>query len=335
MAPLPNELWSLITDFVGPTGSPVALPAHHEITRTLLSLTQVSISLRSLAIPLLYRHCLYVDSPPRLEQLLRTLQSHSDAWRTQNHEAWRKQTPKHLHPCIFDLRPAILKSLYIAPFVDDTIENIPVVELISSLFELLAPSLSRLVIDMPLRSLYPEDDYHDIRPKVREAFEKLTAVEEFTSARDELYLATREWDDLNRFREIPVWSTWPKLKRLALYNVDMESEGFFNGLRQLGNIETLVFTRPDGEQDAPASIIRLLSSLKQLLLVNVRGFHTITPIVGGTSALYQRREGVASREAEIVWIDVPLLSRHNDDPVEACQEWTRDSALSGVLWNAD
>jgi len=133
-------------------------------------------------------------------------------------------------------------ALYLAPFPDDTIDNIEVVAGIEALFKVLAPHLRRLIIDMPLRSHYPnEEGSGTVRIPLRRALLGLERIEEFVSVQDELYLST-----LPEFpRSEPlVWLSWPNLKRLALYNLDIDDEEIAN-LKAMPMLQDLVLTRPD------------------------------------------------------------------------------------------
>jgi hypothetical protein len=95
-------------------------------------------------------------------------------------------------------------------------------QLILDLCKIVGPCLTRLVIDIPLRRLRPEDDTKHVRALLRAAFQELVALEEFVSTQDELSLDVTERDGINS--DEAVWPTWPNLKRLALYNVDTSSE---------------------------------------------------------------------------------------------------------------
>lgn len=176
---------------------------------------------------------------------------------------------------------------------------------------------------MPLRSYYSEDDALGIRPILRSAFADLPALEEFCSVRDELYLDTlvapsEEW---------LVWSLWPKLRTLALYNVDVLNHRFWEGLRQLENIETVVLTRSDGLEEVDikrewrkqfdeATEARSLS----IVLVNVEAEHKV--LVGRDS--WKEDDKMQVRE-----LNVPTSYYGDEDPIVLCQQWTKRSVLHG------
>lgn len=332
---LPTEVLSCIVQCLRPSDSPVAIPAIHEVTKALTSLTLVSSTLRSLAIPYLYTYCLYIDGPLRLQLLLRTLSSKVDTGSDKEHQT-SENARKTSTAFSLQGKSWMLKSLYLAPFTGDTIEEPAVAKMIDSLFELLSPSLARLVIDMPLRSLYPEEDIDNIRPILRAAFARLEALEEFTSAQDELYLETRVSDDDEPLREIPLWSTWHRLKHLALYNVDIEEPGFLRGLRKLQNLEVLVLTRADGEHDWSTSALLALEPLKRVTIVNSASGHLCGPVIIGVPDKPSVRGNCDTKIADIVRLEVLVDGdgQEGAEDIEVCQTWTRDRAIEGTLWDA-
>ena len=333
MNTLPTELLSSIIQCLRPSGSPVAIPATHEVTKALLALTSVSSRIRSLAAPYLYDYCLYIDSPSRLQLLLRTLCSQADILRNEEHAFRESAGDKSLGPFLRDRGHGVLKSLYLAPFTQDTIKEPPVVQMIASLFEIISPCLTRLVIDMPLRSLYPEEDISGPRSVLNEAFQRLTALEEFTSAQDELFLDTLVAEQDVIVRQPLVWRMWPRLKHLALYNVDVDSQRFRISLEKLQNLEVIVLTRADGEQDASTSSLLSIKSLKRVLIVNTKSCHPRFPVITGSPQTLTKSERYGSRIPEIVRISVPIIDEEEAQDIEVCLLWTRDKAMNGQLWD--
>lgn len=332
MDAFPTELLACIIQCLRPIGFPVAIPADHEVTRALLALTRVSSTFRSLTIPYLYTYCLYIDSPRRLQSLLRSFPGQKEILRNQEHisrQIDRRTTPG----CLLNHPPRALQSLYLAPFTEDTIDELPVVTMLSSLFELFSHFLERLVIDMPLRSFFPVEDRQQIRPTLREAFLKLTTLEEFTSARDELFLDIC-FDEDDEFVVQPlVWSFWPQLKHLALYNVDMENQTFIDSLNRLGKLEVLVLTRADGDEDTYTTSLLTIKGLRRLSVVNIATFHPQQPPITGPARKPTVSDEGESQVAELVRISVPILQDDAEQEVEICQAWTRDHAIDGTLWD--
>jgi hypothetical protein len=113
-------------------------------------------------------------------------------------------------------------------------------------FQKVAPSLTALIANIPLRTLWPEQDVWRVRPLLRRAFQALVNLEEFVSVRDELFLRTKPRRSL--IREPSVWATcWPRLRRLSLYNVDCGGPEcrFWPKLNRLPFLEMVVLPRVD------------------------------------------------------------------------------------------
>ncbi|KAF2178406.1 hypothetical protein K469DRAFT_718217 [Zopfia rhizophila CBS 207.26] len=125
-----------------------------------------------------------------------------------------------------------------SPF-NHTINDQPTATWVRELFNYTSPSLTRFIIDIPLRSLYPENDHPNVRRMLREGFLRLESLEEFVSVRDELYL-----DTMHHGGEPEVWRSWPTLRRLALYKVDAEM-GFWNNVGCMPRLDTLVLAWAD------------------------------------------------------------------------------------------
>lgn len=221
-----------------------------------------------------------------------------------------------------------------------------------------APTLSRLIVDMPLRSLYPEEDTRNVRKLLRDGFAALINVEELVSVRDELYLNVEE-----RGRdEAEVWATcWPKLRRLSLYNVDMSPDTcFLEHLAGVPLLESVIFPRPDGlaewydtdpRQALPNSAMDIKRAWLDALSANAA--------IGGGGGRLRRR-----RDLTIMFVNVreltPVFEMHEEsweeiDPegricvkffevssrysavfqqIRGVQELIRRHALDGTLFDA-
>jgi hypothetical protein len=238
---LPVEILSRIIWFTIPDHNYLAYPASHITTKTLLSYLTVSRATNHIAEPLLYAHCLYIDTPWRLDCLLAA-------------------PPAKLCPPI-DV--CLNQSLYLAPFPHGTIRDRKIVNQIAELFTLLGPSLKRLVINMPTRSHYPEEDVTErLRPILRHGFEQLVHLEEFSSVRDELYLAywnpdayhivpdfmSGDFEHVEHWLDDYMFERWPKLRCLALYNC-MLNASFRKALARTPKLEKVVLSRPDFNEE--------------------------------------------------------------------------------------
>ncbi len=332
MSSLPSELLLYIVDCLIPSDPPIAFPPNHEITRVLLSLSHVSKVIQPSASRHLISHCLYIDSPDRLKLLLRAICN---------------SNPSPEFALIAQSRPsASTRSLYLAPFLNDSIDDRFIVLSICRLFAHISPSLTRLVIDMPLRSLYPEDDRRGVRKLLRSAFQKLTALEEFVSTRDELYLGTHRRWAANAEVEPEIWSLWPKLRRLALYNVDVSNLDFLHDIQECTELTHLVMTRSDGLEEPIESLLstphlRISDFLRRVTIVNTWGAYTrahtrvqseltnfFNCFLGKIWACYKSQSDML-----IFKIEVPSpKSPESDEDITLAQEWVRDTAIQGKLW---
>jgi len=132
----------LVIDQIAPSSSIVALPPCHITTRTLHSLALTSRGTSLTAVRLLLTHCLYIDEPWRLKSLLSYLAAHPNS------------------------SSSLIHSLYLSPYPTWSINDVVICNEVHQLLSILAPSLKRLVLDIPFRSLYPEDDQDHVRPIV-------------------------------------------------------------------------------------------------------------------------------------------------------------------------
>ncbi|KAL4749823.1 hypothetical protein BDW72DRAFT_204487 [Aspergillus terricola var. indicus] len=331
-AELPAELILSVVDCLLPSNPPVVFSPGHVITRTLLSLTLVCKLVSRTAKKLLLKHCLYINSANRLSLLLKK----------GNLSANNSQSSS--------------MRLFLSPFPANNLNIAPLVHQINDLSAIISTNLTSLIIDMPLRHLYPEDDEYQLRPILRTAFSRMGQLREFVSVRDELYLSTHTVDlqaqeqGQEQKHEPAVWSFWPNLQRLALYNVAVDSSQFIEGLRRCSNLTHLVLVRPDGltEDVSPEGIDpESLPSLQRLTIVNTgSGFLHTSQVdeetwqrsfvgrleasrylgVHGPGGMESRSDSIAS----YLSLRTPF-SRDNDD-ISICQEWLLEQASSGALW---
>ncbi len=139
--------------------------------------------------------------------------------------------------------------------------------------------------------------------------------------RDELYLDCCD-QPLNA-DEPYVWSLWPKLRTLALYNADVSSARFWLGLARLGCLETLVLTRSDGLEsvDLKREWRRHCGDEKRglnVVLVNVQSEHSV--LMGSES--WTNDDTVVVRK-----VNVPISYYGDEDYIELCQEWVERRML--------
>ncbi|KAF3042124.1 hypothetical protein E8E12_005218 [Didymella heteroderae] len=279
--------------------SDAILPPSHDVTKALLTWTLVCHETRRLANRYLRERCVYLNSSQRLSAYLLAI----------------KQEP--------ELRDAT--ALCLSPF-RYTIDDLPLCSWVRELFNYTCGTLRRLVIDIPLRSLYPEDDHLAVRRVLRDGFERLENLEEFVSTRDELYLEVTEDG-----RHPAVWRCWRKLKRLALYNVDL-TFFFFRDLACLSHLETLVLSRSDGNDESLddwAEYFKLTDhSFKLLMLGSERQRMIPDHLLSGR--IKNRAEVVDVPMIRSVWLHHTI-----DFSIEECQAYVRKHAENGMLWTLD
>ncbi|KAL2861755.1 hypothetical protein BJX68DRAFT_260565 [Aspergillus pseudodeflectus] len=325
---LPAELILHVVECLIPSTLPVVFGPQHIVTRTLRSLTLVCRLVSRTAKHLLIKHCLYIDTSQRLDRLLDVSPY---AFVSQNGH------------CPF---PA---GLFLSPFPPENLNKPSIARQLDHLSLAVCSGLARLVIDMPLRYLYPEDDHLRVRPILREAFKRMAMLEEFCSVRDELYLSTKEG-----MQEPAIWSFWPRLQRLALYNVAIESSQFIEGLRQCLNLTHLVLVRPDGLADGvPGEEIgsEFLPSLQRLMIVNTaEGFLHSTHVDQRTweesfvGRLHALRSSSGSGDADAgdsdsesgsvaSYLSLRVPFGRDEEDIEICQEWLSVQAVNGTLWD--
>lgn len=211
----------------------------------------------------------------------------------------------------------------------DTVKNVQI------LFEMLSKSLRTLMIDMPLRSVDPEEPAGHITMQcLRHGFEKLQNLEEFVSVRDELYTSTSVPNSAPQ-----AWTFWPNLKRLALYNVLIDS-AFWNDLCNLPSLESLVLTRPDGHEELDALLAKLKDSTR-VFIVNTANEHDRALRRNGDSfsrkyaSAMEAPDGKAKPTAEKGGASLEIVRINKEDgldDIEVCQEWIKRHALLAKLW---
>ncbi|KAF2142040.1 uncharacterized protein K452DRAFT_358511 [Aplosporella prunicola CBS 121167] len=326
MTTLPPELWLHVLESLRPSRAVALCPSDPRV-RAILSFTLVSRATYTVAVRCLFQHCLYIDSAERLRRLLLTL--HAFSSRSED------STLPHV-----DLAPC-LTNLFLAPFPPHTIDDLPTAQWTYELLSVMSGTLRRLVIDIPLRSLYPDEDHLNVRPKLRAAFQQLTALEEFTSSRDELYLSVFDLGSPPAEAETLVWAGWSKLKKLALYNVALGDPRMAPSLEQLSSLDCLVLTRADDlDRESFHRTILPIAAQRDMktLIVNVAADHALNGFSPGrmSSGVSHPVEDtpVTDHKLELGVVIVEPSKRHmmNGDILD-CQEWIRDTALAGELWD--
>lgn len=320
MPHLPTEIILQVIDNLVDFGQvrPVAIDARDVRTRVLCSLLTVSRTVHSVAKRHLWTSCMYIDSPHRLELLLRSL---------------------HEPPFSFGLKP-LVTNLYLSPY-HGNIDNAKTAARILDLYTTIGPTLKRLVSNIPLRSLHPEEDMNLVRPVLRRAHMRLVNLEEFTSVTDELFLVTKP-DHWNNEPELEVWTLWPNLRRLALYNV-LVSERWADSIKSMAHLETLALTRADGLAQFPLPQLfarRDDFHALRILIINDSNFNFNDDVNMGHGETYESSNGdeVAVPDmrdykgtVEIVKVPVTIYAGQ-ENSIKGIQRRVRDAALEDTLW---
>src|SRR3569623_101627 len=151
-------------------------------------------------------------------------------------------------------------------------------------------------------------------------------LEEFVSVRDELYLDVFEAD--LQIDEPEVWTMWPYLRRLALYNVDT-SKDFWAKAAGMAHLETILLTRADGLPELCAKTAYFSKTNRSLRLVLVNVSSDQPPAIPQSSWTTVDPHNTMRIET----YDVPTSFYGDEDEVELCQAWVKAGALRGVLWD--
>lgn len=325
---LPPEIILRTINFVLPFSAhaTIALPPSHTATKTLLSLSYSSRVTHSFANPLLYRHCLYIDTisgTKRLNEALKTI-------------------PNHPQLLVNYQITSLYLSLDIESFSTSAYTNngfkychIP------SLLKSLQGTLSRFILDVPLWKLWLNDDCLGFREQLRDAFERLTSLEIFCSVQENLDLTANNDEQDSELlagtvalEETPVWSMWPKLKVLALFG----GNPIMSYLAKLQHIETVIITRPEELEihdnfDSIDRFWRRCAANEQrgldIIVINTEGGHQNSNFV----SRFRDKNG---RGIAVKGFDVLTSYYGDEDDDEACQTWIKRNMLSGQqfeLWD--
>ncbi|RGP80533.1 hypothetical protein FLONG3_1367 [Fusarium longipes] len=358
---LPVEIILLIIENLIPGSRPI-LPAWHVITQTLLNLTLVSKSIYPIASRLLWQNCLRIESKESLRSFLEFISQKNITgrmpceaygptrlflapFRTPHRRGSMSDSVNGEAPGEAIELPRYSPVSPVCPELQDHDTAVAVKRVLVRL----APVLKGIIVDMPLRSLYPEDDSTGIRKYLREGFEALVNVEELVSINDELYLATKE-----EYSEPEVWTLWPKLQRLALYNVLVRPK-LWKNMFQCPQLEMAVLSGPDAGYDWMSQ-------------ENIKGdwcrawVETISQVAKSRDEIpYQGREIMIALcdwnsrlpnfdaftddwgkldPNNLIWIMTvpvdppydPALPGHANQYGEVLQDWVRKRALRGSLW---
>ncbi|KAF3764831.1 hypothetical protein M406DRAFT_340358 [Cryphonectria parasitica EP155] len=319
---LPLEIVLCIVDKLVDDPRCVLKPSH-PTTKTLLSFTRVCRGTYTVASNHLRKHCVYINSRLRLDQLLYCI----EATRGRTRSSVEDDDARSLKP---------ITALYLAPFDRSTANDAAIVHKIATLFGRVHTTLTRLVINMPLHSIRSTYATGGVRRTLREAFLALTALEDLVSLRDELFLYTMEVGEEEN-EDIPEpepWRAWPRLKRLALDKVNAD-ENFWKAVRGTEALEQVVLTRADSLEEVCMKRAYLglhregeLPRPLRVVLVNVSMMHPDQ--LAGESNWGQIDP---SNLVDVVAYDVPVSFYGDESHPELCRAWVKAAALRDELWS--
>jgi hypothetical protein len=303
---LPIELVLNIITCAVPASPDVILNGEHPTTALLISFTLVCQETRRLANRYIRQHCVHLASPYSLRRFLHTILDQPQL--------------------------KTITSLSLSPFLDD-VGDMSLCTSVRDLLSYASETLCKLVIDIPLRAWFPEDDededeHKNVRKVLREGFEGLVNLEEFVSTQDELYLDLTYHD---RERAV-IWTHWPKLKRLALYNVAADAD-FWRNVACHPSLQTIVLSNPDClmEDDPKAEYFKHNS--RPLRVVMCRFFHNHPHLSPGYLQSADWGKCDPNRRMTIVAHPLPEV----DDPSEwhLRQRFVTVAAENSTLWDWD
>ena len=120
-----------------------------------------------------------------------------------------------------------------------------------------------------------------------------------------------------------VWAQWPKLKTLALFNCNLDSDDFWSDMGKMENLETLVLTRSfgGGEQKFKRKWSACGNGEKRVTVwfVDLDG-------QGISDVIEEPKKG---DKVAIMVGRVPKSNSGNENPGKLCQEWVKGLALRG------
>jgi hypothetical protein len=297
--PLPLELvLNVITCLLLPCDT--MLNSFHDTTKTLLFFTLVCHETRRLASRYLAHSTAYTSALRDVSTLLLLILSKT-----------------RYYP--------LITTCSLPPF-GDNIDDPPLCAYTADLLLSTCHTLRELVIDIPLRTCYPEDDHDAVRSVLRAGFESLINLGEFVGVRDELYL------DVDEMEHASVWMKWPKLKRLALWNPDCD-ETFWRHIAEHPSLETLVLSNADSldETNLKAAYFEHTSRpLRVVFCAMQRSFrwrvvHDDWP----TDADWKRHDP----EGRMKVLAHPFPWSPGSQTIGSCQQLVRIAAESGTLWD--
>ncbi|KAF5661646.1 hypothetical protein FCIRC_11766 [Fusarium circinatum] len=221
---------------------------------------------------------------------------------------------------------------------DAPMQDLRTIHILKDVLITLAPVLKTIIVDMPLRDLDPLQ-HKDILETLRQGFEALVNIEELSSVKDELYVDTEI-----EITQPHVLIKWPKLRRLCLYNV-MAEDQFFEYMAACPQLEAAVFVRPDLGDNVKVEWARSWAKINDPRDYGppYKGPKISMAFCDWPPYLYDFSNEMphwqeVDPDNKITVSTVATHKRYDRrsrrrGPITSCQDWIRDHALRGTLWN--
>ncbi|TFK75673.1 hypothetical protein BDN72DRAFT_449983 [Pluteus cervinus] len=192
-----------------------------------------------------------------------------------------------------------------------------------------SPFLRRIVLDRPLRTMWPEDDIHGQRPLLRSALEKCQSLVEFSSIQCELFLKLQA--DIDSRITAVIWPQWTSLRRLCLRN-PLLTTVYMQAIARLP-LEEFTLHNPDVDYDETEILAPLLqrvnTSVRLTILVIVWPFQSWS--TDWWCLASRELCGELRRPTNDVVVNVAISEI--EDYVESWHEWLRGLLCSGSEWD--
>ncbi|KAF1809913.1 hypothetical protein P152DRAFT_143240 [Eremomyces bilateralis CBS 781.70] len=315
---LPPEILMQIIESIAPSSHSVILPATHPTTKAWLAWSLVCHATSSVAVNLLRKHCVYLDSQKRLGDFVKAILPGSHLPSVPAPAHWP------LHPFLPLPGHWNVTAIYLAP--EGTSMSAIIGRWIRYLCYSVYGTLRRLVVNLPSPIAFPLENSIGHHPVIWEGFDQLSQLEEFVSLRDDLYFPDRNW---SRWLRYPTWTYWPKLKRLALYNLDANFK-FWQEMAGLEMLEQLVLARTSSmvQRISFTSYTGLTTRPLKVVLANVESEQP--------QGLLEALEPPWVEQAtplDVMVYDIPTSFYGDEEPGELCQSWATSHAVQGTIWD--
>lgn len=301
---LPPELLLHIIDCGLPRNMQLILSAKDKVTKTLLSWTVVSRATYAHASKQLRERCVYLDSSRRLADLLLRL-------------------PRIVPTLPLPLPLSHITSMYLAPF-GKSLDDQPTAMWVRELFFAVSSSLTRLVVEMPFKTLDRLNDHLSVRNILREGFTSLQKLQEFVSLGD--FPSLRVQDG-----QMDIWRYWPHIKRLAVFGAPLNTRLFWVDVASLRNLDTLVLARAQHVLEAnmkreyvEACHTSLDRDIK-VMLMDVA--YDVRDVQSTDWERYDPNDRIV-----VQMFEVPTSYYGDESALEVVTSWVKRGAVQGTLW---